>query len=390
MESIKKSQNIQKNLLSENINEIQVNNSIINYRLKENAHSRSLATIPDETQNSFLVGVTQKNKCSEIIKVIYDEINKKISSQTILDFNKEKEGEEINLINEIVNIYPRSSNEFLINVFNSTSNKYELKLFDESKIAEYTNISCSNSEEIFDIINFSNKKEHINCIDKYGLKYIDLNKDTIFEKINFYDEKEEKLIEPPMKISSDISILDENLLGCGLGKSVYIYDLKEKKILHKINDVHDGEILCFQYDPVSPFIFCTSGTDFALKFWDIRKPNIEFGGIYNNSHWIWNLKYNKSYSNIMVTASSSSLVRGIIFDKFDTGDDKNKNLSVFEKYSSDKNIKKYSYIDYFEFEDSVYSIDWLKNDSWAFVATSFNAYFHVNSIPEEIKYKIML
>lgn len=390
MESIKKSQNIQKYLLSENINEIQVNNSIINYRLKENAHSRSLVTVPDETQNSFLVGVTQKNKCSEIIKVIYDEINKKISNQTVLDFNKEKEGEEVNLINDIINIYPRSTNEFLINVFNSTSNKYELKLFDDLKIDEYKNISCLDSEVIFDIINFSNQKETINCIDKYGLKYVDLNKDTIFEKINFYDEKEEKVIESPIKISSDISILDENILGCGFGKNVYIYDLKEKKIAHKINDVHDGEVLCFQYDPVSPFIFCTSGTDFALKFWDIRKPNIEFGGIYNNSHWIWNLKYNKSYSNIMVTASSSSLVRGIIFDKFDTGEEKNKNLSVFEKYSSDKNIKKYSYIDYFEFEDSVYSIDWLKNDSWSFVATSFNAYFHVNSIPEEIKYKIML
>ena len=127
-----------------------------------------------------------------------------------------------------------------------------------------------------------------------------------------------------------------------------------------------------------------------MKFWDIRRPNTEFGGIYNNSHWIWSLKYNKSYSNIMVTASSSSLVRGIIFDKYDLGDEKNKSLSTFEKYSSDKNIKKYSYIDYFEFEDSVYTIDWLKNDSWSFVATSFNAYFHVNTIPEEIKYKIML
>ena len=390
MESIKRNQNLQNNIHSENINEIQVNNSIVNYRLKDNAHSRSLVTIPDETQNSFLVGVTQKNKCSEIVKVVYDEINKKISNQTVLDFNKEKEGEEKNLINEIINIYPRSSNEFLINVFNSSSNKYELKLFDETKIDEYVNISCLNSDEFFDVINFSNRKENINCIDKYGLKYVDLNKNSIFEKINFFDEKEELIIEPPMKISSDISILDENILGCGLGKNVYIYDLREKKISNKIKDAHDGEVLCFQFDPVSPFIFCTSGIDFALKFWDIRKPTTEFGGIYNNSHWIWNLKYNKSYSNIMVTASSSSLVRGIIFDKFDTGDDKNKNLSVFEKYSSDKNIKKYSYIDYFEFEDSVYSIDWLKNDSWTFVATSFNAYFHVNSIPEEIKYKIML
>ena len=97
MDSLKKSQNnnqiLSRNIHSENINEIQVNNSTINYRLKENAHSRTLATIPDETQNSFLVGITQKGNNSELVKVIYDELNKKISHQTILDFNTEKEKE---------------------------------------------------------------------------------------------------------------------------------------------------------------------------------------------------------------------------------------------------------------------------------------------------------
>ena len=76
MDSNKKSQNLLNSNL-DSINEIQVNNSLVNYRLKENAHSRSLVTIPDENQNSFLVGVTQKSKCSELIKVIYDELNKK-------------------------------------------------------------------------------------------------------------------------------------------------------------------------------------------------------------------------------------------------------------------------------------------------------------------------
>ncbi len=85
----------------------------------------------------------------------------------------------------------------------------------------------------------------------------------------------------------------------------------------------------------------------------------------------------------MVTASSSSLVRGIIFDKMEGNEDKNRISNLAEK-----NLKKYSFIDYFEFEDSVYSLDWMKNDTWSFVATSFNAYFHVNTIPEEVKNRI--
>ena len=155
LDSLKKSQNqiFHNNLLSENINEIQVNNSLINYRLKENAHSRTLATIPDESQNSFLVGLTQKGNNSELVKVIYDELNKKISHETILDFNtvKGKESQEIPQINELIKIYPKSSTDFLLNVFNSTTNQYELKFFSETKPGQYDSISCLNSKEIFDI-----------------------------------------------------------------------------------------------------------------------------------------------------------------------------------------------------------------------------------------------
>ena len=383
MDSLKKNQNqiFQNNLLSENINEIQVNNSLINYRLKENAHSRTLATIPDENQNSFLVGLTQKGNNSELVKVIYDELNKKITHQTILDFNtvKEKEGQEIPQINEINKIYPRNATDFLLNVFNSTSNQYELKFFKESSPGLYESISCLNSKEIFDI-NFGAKSKNINYINKQGVKFVDLNKNSIIEEIKFSEE--EQILNPPMKISTDIFVLDENVLGCGLGQNIYTIDLREKKLTHKITNTQEGSILSFQFDPISPFGFCTSGTDFSIKFWDIRKPEKEFGGIYNNSHWIWELKYNKSYSNVMVTASSSSLVRGIIFDKIEGGEDKSR-ISSF-----DKNLKKYSFIDYCEFEDSVYSLDWMKNDTWSFVATSFNAYFHVNTIPEEVKNRI--
>ena len=384
MDSLKKNQNqiFQNNLLSENINEIQVNNSLINYRLKENAHSRTLATIPDESQNSFLVGLTQKGNNSELVKVIYDELNKKISHETILDFNtvKGKESQEIPQINELIKIYPKSSTDFLLNVFNSTTNQYELKFFSETKPGQYDSISCLNSKEIFDI-NFSSKSKNINYIDKTGVKFVDINKNTIIEQIKF-SKDDISNINVPMKVSSDIFILDENVLGCGLGQDIYTIDLREKKISHKISHTQEGSVLCFQFDPISPFGFCTSGTDFSIKFWDMRKPEKEFGGIYNNSHWIWELKYNKSYSNVMVTASSSSLVRGIIFDKIEGAEDKNR-ISGF-----DKNLKKYSFIDYFEFEDSVYSIDWMKNDTWSFVATSFNAYFHVNTIPEEVKNRI--
>ena len=78
-----------------------------------------------------------------------------------------------------------------------------------------------------------------------------------------------------MKISSDIFVLDENVLGCGIGQNIYTVDIREKKITHNISHTQEGNILCFQFDPISPFGFCTSGTDFSIKFWDIRKPEKE-------------------------------------------------------------------------------------------------------------------
>ncbi len=175
MDSLKKSQNqnqiLRNDLQSENINEIQVNNSLINYRLKENAHSRTLVTIPDETQNSFLVGLTQKGNNSELVKVIYDELNKKITHQTILDFNtlKEKEGQEIPQINEINKIYPKNTTDFLINIFNSTTDQYELKFFSESKAGIYDSISCLDSSEIFDI-NFIYLRNFLTFFFFYGIE----------------------------------------------------------------------------------------------------------------------------------------------------------------------------------------------------------------------------
>ena len=90
-------------------------------------------------------------------------------------------------------------------------NQYELKFFKESYPGLYKSISCLNSNEIFDI-NFGEKSKNINYINKQGVKFVDLNKNSIIEEIKFSEE--EQILNPPMKISTDIFVLDENVLGC--------------------------------------------------------------------------------------------------------------------------------------------------------------------------------
>ena len=359
--------------LNENNKSIQVNNSLVYLKLKENSHSRALKTIPDENSNSFLVSTVSNNE-SEILKINYDETNKKLTQSQIISF-KEKEDE---MINDIYEIYPQNINDFFINCFNFKKGEYELKLIKKNESNEYEveNIQNTNSETTFDINNYTNENNVISFISNNKVQLIDLNKKSINGEIQLY-EKETK----PIKISSDFSLSDSTIISIGLNNNIFICDLTSQKIINQINDFKNNSILSIQYDPSNSYILCSTGTDYSIKFWDLRKPDIELGGIYNNSHWIWCNKFNQNYSNMLVTASSSSNVRCVIFNKFENEND---------EFGFNKNLRVYSFIDYSEFEDSVYSVDWLKNDSWTFVAISFNAYFHVNSIPEEVKYKIML
>lgn len=88
-----------------------------------------------------------------------------------------------------------------------------------------------------------------------------------------------------------------------------------------------------------------------------------------------------------MTCSSSSLVRGYVFES-ETPEETSQSQEHLN--FTDFNFQKYHHLDYLEFEDSVYDFDWSTNDPWVFAAISFNSHLHINFIPDDIKYKIMI
>lgn len=172
-------------------------------------------------------------------------------------------------------------------------------------------------------------------------------------------------------------------MSIGLYSDISLIDIKNNKIESTIKDAHYNGIVSCEFDPMRSFILCTSGMDYSVKFWDIRKTSSPIAGIYDNSHWVWSSKFNKSYSRLMITCSSSSSVRAIVFEKEEeTTED---NSAMFAS-----NFRNYTVVDYIEFEDSVYALDWSLNDPWTFAAVSYNANLHINTLPENLKYKIIL
>ncbi len=123
--------------------------------------------------------------------------------------------------------------------------------------------------------------------------------------------------------------------------------------------------------------------DYSVKFWDTRNLSHPVSSIFNNTHWVWNSKFNKQFSRLMINCSSSSIVKAVIFNKEseEENDSKTNASNIFTPLSR---------VDYSEFDDSVYSLDWSQSDPWVFAAVSYNSLFYINSIPEDIKYKIML
>lgn len=168
----------------------------------------------------------------------------------------------------------------------------------------------------------------------------------------------------------------------GINTNLYFVDVNSKKIINQVENAHYNGILSLEFDPFLSFNFATTGMDYSIKFWDTRKLTSPISTIFNNSHWIWDCKYNRKFSRVMISCSSSSIVRGIIFEKEkESEDSESTSLPDFSKHSE---------VDYIEFDDSVYSLDWSLSDPWIFAAVSYNSYVYINSIPEDIKYNIML
>jgi EARP and GARP complex-interacting protein 1 len=163
--------------------------------------------------------------------------------------------------------------------------------------------------------------------------------------------------------------------------------------LTKVPNAHYNGILACEFDPFKTYLLSTTGMDYSVKFWDIRNFISPVAAIFNNSHWIWDLKYNKRFSRVMITCSSSSVVRGIVFDKEPEVEESRERQHLCTNDHSQQDysfIQNHSAIDYVEFDDSVYSLDWSLNDPWTFAAVSYNSYLYINSIPEDVKYQIML
>ncbi|KAM9636122.1 EARP and GARP complex-interacting protein 1 isoform 2-T2 [Trichechus inunguis] len=180
-----------------------------------------------------------------------------------------------------------------------------------------------------------------------------------------------------------ISLADNHIL---------LWDLQESSsqaVLASSASLEGKGQLKFTSGRWSPHHNCTqvaTANDTTLRGWDTRTMRV------------WNVRYNHSHDQLILTGSSDSRVIlsnmvsissepfGHLVDDDDLSDQE-------EHHQEEKNkepLQDSVIATYEEHEDSVYAVDWSSADPWLFASLSYDGRLVVNRVPRALKYHILL
>ena len=170
------------------------------------------------------------------------------------------------------------------------------------------------------------------------------------------------------------------LIAVGHSNSLFIYDSRDASNRYSFSPLHGGQVLDVDFNPNNPYHIASSGKDYAIKFWDIRKQGC-LKSIYEHSHYVWQIKYNAFHDQLLISASSDN---SVILHRVVSASSAPVDESFFEK-ENDLMILKIE-----NFEDSVYACTWISGEAWHFASVSYDGKVVVSAVPSEEKYKILL
>ena len=170
------------------------------------------------------------------------------------------------------------------------------------------------------------------------------------------------------------------LTAVGYSSSFLIYDSRDSTTRYSISPAHGGQILDIDFNPNNPYHLVSSGKDFAIKFWDMRKQGC-LKTLKEHTHYVWQVKYNAFHDQLLISASSDN---SVALHRVVSASSAPVDESFFEK-ENDLMIMKVD-----SFEDSVYACTWSCGEAWHFASISYDGKVVIMAVPSEEKYKILL
>uniref|UniRef100_A0A5F4WA48 EARP and GARP complex-interacting protein 1 n=1 Tax=Callithrix jacchus TaxID=9483 RepID=A0A5F4WA48_CALJA len=168
--------------------------------------------------------------------------------------------------------------------------------------------------------------------------------------------------------------------------------------IYCIENAHGQLVRDLDFNPNKQYYLASCGDDCKVKFWDTRNVTEPVKTLEEHSHWVWNVRYNHSHDQLVLTGSSDSRVMlsnmvsissepfGHLVDDDDISDQEDHRSEEKSKEPLQDNV----IATYEEHEDSVYAVDWSSADPWLFASLSYDGRLVINRVPRALKYHILL
>ncbi|XP_074516078.1 EARP-interacting protein homolog isoform X2 [Sebastes fasciatus] len=129
-----------------------------------------------------------------------------------------------------------------------------------------------------------------------------------------------------------------------------------------------------------------TANDTAIRGWDLRTMRV------------WNVRYNHSHDQLVLTASSDSrlILSNMVsissepFGHLVDDEDLSEGEDNHQEDKGKEPLQDSVVSTYEEHEDSVYAAEWSSADPWLFASLSYDGRLVINRVPRALKYRILL
>jgi len=175
-------------------------------------------------------------------------------------------------------------------------------------------------------------------------------------------------------------------LGVGYGGAIASIDTRTMKPAHSVPGAHSQRVRGLDYNPNKPYVVLSCGDDYAIRYWDLRKPSAALLSVKAHSHWTTSACFNRFHDQLVLSCGTDYLVKlwraASISSAPPAVDMDEPELTDAE---ADGLVKAFD-----DHEQSVFSAVWSAADAWIFASLSLDGKAIINHVPPAEKYKILL
>uniref|UniRef100_A0A8B9PVZ3 EARP complex and GARP complex interacting protein 1 n=1 Tax=Apteryx owenii TaxID=8824 RepID=A0A8B9PVZ3_APTOW len=176
------------------------------------------------------------------------------------------------------------------------------------------------------------------------------------------------------------------------------WDTRSMRQIYCIENTHGQLVRDLDFNPNKQYYLASCGDDCKVKFWDTRNVTEPVKTLEEHSHWVWNVRYNHSHDQLILTGSSDSrvILSNMVsissepFGHMVDDDDLSDQEDHHQEEKSKEPLQDSIIATYEEHEDSVYAVEWSSADPWLFASLSYDGRLVINRVPRALKYHILL